>query len=98
MSDVRMSDVFDLPTIVDVELACIRDGKAIDIANFDIKDTGIARTKAAAHAINTHDTMQARIVELEAALTNIKKHQETAIVGMPQLSATWQIASRALEK
>ena len=42
--------------------------------------------------------MQARIVELEKALSNIKKHQEAVIVGMPQLSTTWQIASRALEK
>ena len=48
--------------------------------------------------INSHDTMQARITELETALTNIKKHQETVIVGMPQLSSVWQIASRALEK
>ena len=44
------------------------------------------------------EKMQSRIVELEKALSNIKKHQEAVIVGMPQLSTTWQIASRALEK
>ena len=42
--------------------------------------------------------MQARIVELEKALTNIKKHQEATIFKMPELSTAWQIASRALEK
>lgn len=35
---------------------------------------------------------------LIAALEHIKKHQEAVIVGMPQLSATWQIAVRALEQ
>mgnify|MGYP003386741244 CR=1 FL=1 len=35
---------------------------------------------------------------LIAALDHIKKHQETVVVGMPQLSATWQIAVKALEQ
>ena len=35
---------------------------------------------------------------LIAALEHIKKHQETVVVGMPELSATWQIAARALEQ
>lgn len=43
-------------------------------------------------------SLKDRIVELEKALTNIKKHQEATIFKMPELSTAWQIASRALEK
>jgi len=94
MSDIKMSEVFDLPVITDYS-GVIFDNYCCAIG--EVCGT-LKQSKYAAHAISTHDTMQARITELETALTNIKKHQETVIVGMPELSATWQIASRALEK
>lgn len=93
MSDVKMCDVFSNETIENFgNILCAVGGD--DLGTFNTA----RQAEYAAHAISTHDTMQARITELETALTNIKKHQETVIVGMPQLSATWQIASRALEK
>lgn len=44
------------------------------------------------------EKLTSRVAELEAALENIKKHQESVFVGMPQLSSTWLIAVRALEQ
>ena len=64
------------------ELVFSLDDRDCYIADADMKNSGL----------------QARIAELETALTNIKKHQEAVIVGMPQLSSVWQIASKALEK
>ena len=45
-----------------------------------------------------HNALTEQNKALIAALDHIKKHQETVVVGMPQLSATWQIAVRALEQ
>jgi hypothetical protein len=45
-----------------------------------------------------YDALVEQNKALIAALDHIKKHQETVVVGMPQLSATWQIAVRALEQ
>jgi 3-phenylpropionate/cinnamic acid dioxygenase small subunit len=90
MSDIKMSDWFNLPTTT---------GKFwLAPVELDNGDRRQGQMIALVHAINSHDTMQTRITELETALTNIKKHQETVIVGMQELSAAWQIASRALEK
>ena len=105
MSDIKMSGVFDLPISYDfdfrdecgVDYRVIQDAKHKDVISDDTQ-LSAEQAKAAVHAINTHDAMQARIAELEKALANIKKYQETVTVGLPELSATWQIASRALEK
>lgn len=48
--------------------------------------------------INSHDALVEQNKVLIEALEHIKRHQETVVVGMPQLSATWQIAARALEQ
>ena len=105
MSDIKMSDEFDLPISYDfdfrdeygVDHRVIQDANHKDVISDDTQLSS-EQARLAVHAINTHDTMQARIVELEKALTNIKRHQEATIFKMPELSTTWQVASRALEK
>lgn len=101
---IKMSDVFELPIFNNSHtyesgesISIISDNYCNEIVSSDA-DLTKSEVGAICEAVNNYDTMQARITELETALTNIKKHQETVIVGMPELSATWQIASRALEK
>ena len=64
MSDKMMKDVFDLPISVD------QSGVALDdhcIAIGEFFGT-MEQSKAAAHAINQHDTLVDRVKELEQAL------------------------------
>lgn len=104
MSDVKMSDVFDLPIFNQPDVYKYGEFRNVVSDNFTNElishDYFLLKDEADAicEAVNNYDAMKARMVELEKALTNIKKHQETVIVGMPQLSSVWQIASRALEK
>ena len=92
MSDIKMSNVFSLP--LDATYDNLQDANGYEVACFEIT----IQDEAAAHAINAHDALIEQNKALIEALEHIKKHQETVIVGMPELSATWQIASRALEK
>lgn len=104
MSDIKMSDVFDLPIFNNSHT--YGSGESINIISDNhcnaivSADGDLTKNEAdyMCEAVNSHDTMQARITELEQALTHIKNHQEIVVVGMPELSATWQIASRALKK
>ena len=104
MSDIKMSDVFNLPIFNQPDVYKYGEYRNVVSDNFTnalishdyspLKD----EADAICEAVNNYDTMQARIVELEKALTNIKRHQEATIFKMPELSTAWQIASRALEK
>ena len=105
MSDIKMSGVFDLPISYDfdfrdeygVDYRVIQDAKHKDVISDDTQ-LSAEQAKAAVHAINSHDALIEQNKALIEALEHIKKHQETVTVGMPELSATWQIASSALKK
>lgn len=62
MSDIKMSDVFDLP--VRRHYKVIEQQGAIQRGDKESID-------AAVRAINTHDAMQARIVELEKTILEV---------------------------
>ena len=94
MSKIKMGDVFDLPVITDYS-GVIFDNYCCAIG--EVCGT-LDQSRLVSHAINAHDALIEQNKALIEALEHIKKHQETVIVGMPQLSSVWQIASRALEK
>ena len=66
MSDIKMSDVFDLP----VEASEDFDDMEVEVSiSLDLVDK---YAEAACHAINNHDKLTSRVAELEAALGKIK--------------------------
>ena len=62
MSDIKMSDVFDLP--VSAEGCCITDDMGMQHVGFCTED----QDDAAVRAINSHDKLTARNAELEALI------------------------------
>jgi len=79
MSDIKISDVFDLPFSVEPS-GVISDDHCIAIGEFC---GTMEQSKAAVHAINNHDKLTSRVAELEAALTKQKRALDGA---MSQLS------------
>jgi len=65
MSDVKMSEVFDLPLNSDFDV--INDDNYNELACF----SSAGEDDAAVHAINSHDAMAERIKVLEAALGQV---------------------------
>ena len=65
MSDIKMSEVFDLPLTYD-------NGVVEDVDGLFIADlTSIKMDKAMCIGINTHDTLVAQNLALKAALTKV---------------------------
>ena len=73
MSGIKMSEVFDLPLHVDIT-GVIFDNDSCAIG--EICGT-LKQSEAVGHAINTHDTMQARIVELESLIKEADDYLNT---------------------
>jgi hypothetical protein len=78
MSNYKMSDWFSLP---------LRAPSHDHIVLWDHNDEfvaveflGIEQTEAAAHAINSHDALTARVTKLEAALNHVLKMQTRGYV------------------
>ena len=92
MSDIKMSEVFDLPFSVEPS-GVITDDYCISTGEF----TGtMEQSKAAVQAINNHDKLTSRVAELEAALLSIKNHQQALTPSGFEFSGVWQIADKAL--
>jgi hypothetical protein len=104
MSDIKMSDVFDLPIFNQPDVYKYGEFRNVISNNFCTElishDYNLTKKEAdyVCEAVNSHDALVEQNKALIGALEHIKKHQETVIVGMPELSATWQIAARALER
>jgi hypothetical protein len=103
-ADIKMSDVFDLPIFNNSHtyesgesISIISDNYCNEIVSSDA-DLTKKEADYVCEAVNSHDALIEQNKALIEALEHIKKHQETVVVGMPQLSATWQIAARALER
>ena len=69
MSDIKMSDVFDLPVITDYS-GVIFDNYCCAIG--EVCGT-IDQSRLVAHAINSHDKLTARNTELEALIKELIK-------------------------
>ena len=108
MSDIKMSDEFDLPISYDfdfrdeygVDHRVIQDANHKDVISDDTQLSS-EQARLAVHAINTHDTMQASIVELEKAISGILNSPHTKLTKGALLEVSEvdiDAAIKALEK
>ena len=92
--DVKMVDVFDLPFSVEPS-GVISDDHCIASGEFC---GTMEQSKAAVHAINSHDTITHQVAELRAALQSVKIHQEKITPSGFEFSSVWQVANKALKE
>ena len=106
MSDIKMSDVFELPIFNQPDVFnreyrnVISDNFCTEIVSHDCRLTK-DEANAICEAVNTHDTMQARIVELEKAISGILNSPHTKLTKGALLEVSEvdvDAAIKALEK
>jgi len=95
MSDIKMSDVFDLPLKVPAhDHIVVWDSKDEFVA---VEFMGLGQAEAAVHAINSYDKLAVRNAELEAALEEIIKLDESRHCFEDGETQICNIAANALE-
>ena len=107
MSDIKMSDVFELPIFNQPDVYKYGEFRNVVSDNFTNElishDYFLLKDEADAicEAVNTHDTMQARIVELEKAISGILNSPHTKLTKGALLEVSEvdvDAAIKALEK